>query len=136
MTTREQLRALLTAARAQGEAQGDLEDGMGVLVRVKDERHQLVFRRQGAPIGLVEAISLRVAGDVPDHAAAVNYPPTDAGVHRLSLTWEAEAPARTIFDLPPQPAAHAPAAPPRPAPARGHVWQLLAEGEPLPGSLR
>lgn len=133
MTTRVLLHALFALAQTQGEAQGDLDDGLSVLVRVRGERHQVVFRAR-RPIGIVEAISLRAAADVPDHAEAVRYPPTEAGTHRLSLTWEAEAAAPTLFD---QPLAAVPAsAAPPPAPTRGHVWQLLAEGEPLPGSLR
>jgi hypothetical protein len=132
-TTREQLRALFALAATQGEAAGDLPDGLSALVRIAGERHQVVFRAP-RPIGLVEAIRLRAEAGVPDRAAAVRYPPTAAGVHRLSVTWEAVAPAPTIFDLPPQPAAPAPK--PKPAPARGRVWQLLETGEPLPGSLR
>jgi hypothetical protein len=130
MTTRDTLRALAALAATQGEAAGDLADDISALVRIKGERHQVVFRAP-RPISIIEAIRLRVEAGVPDHAGAVRYPPTDAGVHRLSVTWEVEAPAPTIFDLPVQP----PAPAPPPAPTRGHVWQLLLDGEPLPGSL-
>lgn len=110
MTLRQDIADVLVIAAVGGEHEAPVEGGITLLARVRGARRQLVFKRAGQAFGLVETISIRVAGNVPDDAAAVNYPPTADGVHRLSLTWEADL-SQVGFDLSPADAAPAIVAP-------------------------
>lgn len=116
-----------------------LGQGARVTVRASGPRRQVILARQGAPVGLVETDTFIAHGRIPDDAAGVCYPPTPAGLYRVSFTWEIATPLPTLFDL--APAADgdlpqlAPAEAKVPAPAASHVTQLLAEGEALPGDL-
>jgi hypothetical protein len=79
--------AIRATAERPGESFRQLGKGAAILVRAQGRKRQVILSRRGAPVGEAEIATFRRDGQIPEHAARVDYPATRR-MHFTALTWE------------------------------------------------